>query len=167
MGHQIGCGHARSRAELGERARWTALLTSTSGGKERPLRSPGGRTGPAGVGWREGMRRRLGAAGHRDSPPLRLHGSPGERNGMYIDEKDRFYSRLATIPGIRPMPSVGDWILLHVAHPQELARRVNRKLAPGVVSIPRQVDGAVRIQVADPRTNEQLLRTLKEAVVHR
>jgi histidinol-phosphate/aromatic aminotransferase/cobyric acid decarboxylase-like protein len=86
---------------------------------------------------------------------------------MYIDEKDRFYSRLATIPGIRPMPSVGDWILLHVAHPQELARRVNRKLAPGVVSIPRQVDGAVRIQVADPRTNEQLLRTLKEAVVHR
>jgi len=54
-----------------------------------------------------------------------------------------------------------------VAHPQELARRVNRKLAPGVVSIPRQVDGAVRIQVADPRTNEALLRTLKEAVVHR
>ena len=86
---------------------------------------------------------------------------------MYIDEKDRFYSRLATIPGIRPMPSVGDWILLHVAPPQELARRVNRKLAPGVVSIPHQVDGAVRIQVADPRTNEQLLRTLKEAVVHR
>ena len=31
------------------------------------------------------------------------------------DEKDRFSSRLATIPGIRPMPSVGDWILLEVA----------------------------------------------------
>jgi len=86
---------------------------------------------------------------------------------MYIEEKDRFYSRLATIPGIRPMPSVGDWILLHVEHPQELARRVNRKLSPGVVSIPRQVNGAVRVQVADPRTNEQLLRTLKEAVLHR
>ena len=25
-----------------------------------------------------------------------------------IDEKDRFYSRLATIPGISPMPSIGD-----------------------------------------------------------
>lgn len=96
--------------------------------------------------------------------------SPAGRGGkfqMMTDEKDRFYSRLATIPGIRPMPSVGDWILLHVDHPQELARRVNRKLAPGVVSIPRQIPGAVRVAVADPRTNEQLLRTLKEAVIYR
>jgi histidinol-phosphate/aromatic aminotransferase/cobyric acid decarboxylase-like protein len=84
---------------------------------------------------------------------------------MMIDEKDRFYSRLATIPGIRPMPSVGDWILLHVEHPQELARRVNRRLSPGIVSIPRQVAGAVRVQVADPKSNETLLKTLREAVL--
>ena len=84
---------------------------------------------------------------------------------MMIDEKDRFYSRLATIPGIRPMPSVGDWILLHVEHPQELARRVNRRLSPGIVSIPRQVHGAVRVQVADPKSNETLLKTLREAVL--
>jgi|GEM_PF-578254 histidinol-phosphate/aromatic aminotransferase/cobyric acid decarboxylase-like protein len=91
---------------------------------------------------------------------------------MMIDEKDRFYSRLASIPGIRPMPSppVSDWILLQVDHPQELARRVNRKLnqgapgAPGVVTIPRQHPGAVRIPVCEPRKNEQLLRTLKEAI---
>jgi histidinol-phosphate/aromatic aminotransferase/cobyric acid decarboxylase-like protein len=81
-----------------------------------------------------------------------------------FDEKDRFYSRLATIPGIRPMPSVGDWILLQVAHPTELARRVNRRLAPGVMSVPRHVDGAVRIQVADPKTNEQLLHALRDLV---
>jgi histidinol-phosphate/aromatic aminotransferase/cobyric acid decarboxylase-like protein len=81
-----------------------------------------------------------------------------------IEEKDRFYSRLASIPGIRPMPSVGDWILLQVDHPTELARRVNRRLAPGVVSVPRHVDGAVRIQVADPKTNEQLLGALRELV---
>ena len=81
-----------------------------------------------------------------------------------IEEKDRFYSRLASIPGIRPMPSVGDWILLQVEHPTELARRVNRRLAPGVVSVPRHVAGAVRIQVADPKTNEQLLGALRELV---
>jgi hypothetical protein len=62
------------------------------------------------------------------------------------------------------MPSVGDWILLQVAHPTELARRVNRRLAPGVMSVPRHVDGAVRIQVADPKTNEQLLHALRDLV---
>ena len=81
-----------------------------------------------------------------------------------VAEKDRFYSRLAMIPGIRPMPSVGSWILLQVQHPTDLARRVNRRLSPGVVSVPRHVDGAVRIQVADPRTNEELLRALREVV---
>jgi histidinol-phosphate/aromatic aminotransferase/cobyric acid decarboxylase-like protein len=81
-----------------------------------------------------------------------------------FEEKDRFYSRLATIPGVRPMPSVGTWILLRVEHPTELARRVNRKLAPGAMSVPRNVNGAVRIQVADPKTNEGLLRALREAV---
>jgi histidinol-phosphate/aromatic aminotransferase/cobyric acid decarboxylase-like protein len=81
-----------------------------------------------------------------------------------IEEKDRFYSRLASIPGIRPMPSVGDWILLQVEHPTELARRVNRRLTPGAVSVPRHVDGAVRVQVADPKTNELLLGALRELV---
>lgn len=81
---------------------------------------------------------------------------------MVVDERERFYSRLAMIPGIQPMPSVGDWILLHVDHPTELARRVNRRLAPGVVSVPRHVSGAVRIQIADPKTNETLLGALRE-----
>lgn len=79
-------------------------------------------------------------------------------------EKDRFYSRLAAIPGIRPMPSVGDWILLQVAKPAEVARRVARKLDPDLISVPRHVQGAVRITVRDPKTNERLLRTLREAV---
>jgi len=80
------------------------------------------------------------------------------------DEKDRFYSRLAMIPGVRPLPSVGDWILLNVEHPTELARRVNRRFAPGAMSVPRQIPGAVRIQVGDPRANEQMLRALRELV---
>lgn len=79
-----------------------------------------------------------------------------------VDEKERFYSRLATIPGIRPLPSVGNWILLHVSHPTELARRINRRLAPGVMSVPRHVQGAVRILVADPKSNEQLLVALRD-----
>ncbi|MFN0244199.1 MAG: hypothetical protein ACKVWV_15020 [Planctomycetota bacterium] len=83
---------------------------------------------------------------------------------MQVEEKERFTSRLASIPGVRPMPSVGDWILLQVRHPNELARRVNRRLSPGVVSVPRHVHGAVRIQVADPKTNELLLGALRELV---
>jgi histidinol-phosphate/aromatic aminotransferase/cobyric acid decarboxylase-like protein len=81
-----------------------------------------------------------------------------------VEEKDRFYSRLASIPGIHPLPSIGDWILLQVRNPAELARRVNRRLNPGAMSVPRQVSGAVRIQVSDPRANEQLLNAIRECV---
>jgi histidinol-phosphate/aromatic aminotransferase/cobyric acid decarboxylase-like protein len=81
-----------------------------------------------------------------------------------VEEKDRFYSRLASIPGVHPLPSIGDWILLQVRNPAELARRVNRRLNPGAVSVPRQVSGAVRVQVADPRTNEQLIKVIRECV---
>ena len=79
-----------------------------------------------------------------------------------VDEKDRFYSRLATIPGVHPLPSIGDWILLQVENPSELARRVNRRLQPGAMSVPRQVHGAVRIQVSDPRTNEQVYTAIRD-----
>ncbi len=80
------------------------------------------------------------------------------------DEKERFFMRLASIPGIQPMPSIGDWILVRVDHPSELARRVTRRLIPGLVSVPRHVDGAVRVMVSDPKTNERLLRVLREAI---
>ena len=83
---------------------------------------------------------------------------------MLEEEKDRFTSRLAMIPGVRPMPSVGQWILLQVEHPTELARRVNRRLAPGVMSVPRHVESAVRIAVDEPRVNEQMLRALRDLV---
>ena len=32
-------------------------------------------------------------------------------------DKDRFYSRLSTIPGVQLMPSIGDWILMKVEQP--------------------------------------------------
>ena len=80
------------------------------------------------------------------------------------EEKERFYSRLASIPGIRPLPSIGDWILLEVARPNDLARKVNRRLEPGIMSVPRHVPGAVRIHVGDPRSNEELLKTIRELV---
>jgi len=79
-------------------------------------------------------------------------------------EKDRFSSRLASIPGVHPLPSVGDWILLRVGNPADLARRVNRRLEPGVMSVPRNIDEAVRIHVSDPKSNEDLLRTIREVV---
>jgi len=82
-------------------------------------------------------------------------------------ERERFFSRLATIAGVRPMPSINDWILLETDGPQELARRVNRRLAPGTVSVPRHVDGAVRIPVRDPKQNEELFQTIRDLVSKR
>lgn len=79
-------------------------------------------------------------------------------------EKDRFYSRLATVPGVHPMPSIGDWILLQVERPSEVARKVSRRMVPGLISVPRHVRGAVRVTVSDPKTNEQLLDILRDAV---
>jgi histidinol-phosphate/aromatic aminotransferase/cobyric acid decarboxylase-like protein len=84
---------------------------------------------------------------------------------VMAQDKERFYSRLASIPGIQPMPSIGDWILLRVESPSDLARKVNRRLAPGVMSVPRNVDGAVRIHVGSPKENEQLYRTIRELMV--
>jgi histidinol-phosphate/aromatic aminotransferase/cobyric acid decarboxylase-like protein len=80
------------------------------------------------------------------------------------DEKDRFYSRLAAIPGIRPMPSIGDWILLQVERPGEVSRRAARRLKSNLISVPRHVRGAVRVLVSDPKTNEEVVKTLRELV---
>ena len=84
---------------------------------------------------------------------------------MSDDEKDRFYSRLAAIPGVQPMPSIGDWILLQVEKPAEISRKVSRRMRGSeVISVPRNVRGAVRVMVSDPKTNEELLRNLREFV---
>ena len=79
-------------------------------------------------------------------------------------DKERFYSRLASIPGCRPMPSIGDWILVQVEKPADMARRVTRKLEPGLISVPRHVRGAVRIMVSDAKTNEKVLGVMREAI---
>ena len=81
-----------------------------------------------------------------------------------VADKDRFYSRLSMIQGVRPMHSIGDWILLQCEKPQDLARRVARRLDPTLVSVPRHIEGVVRVIVSDPKTNERLLRTIREAV---
>ncbi|HJO25909.1 MAG TPA: hypothetical protein QF730_01555 [Planctomycetota bacterium] len=79
-------------------------------------------------------------------------------------EKDRFFSRLASIPGVHPKPSVGDWILLSVEKPRELARKVNRRLNPDTMNVPRGSEQTVRVHVRHPKANEELLRTLRELV---
>ena len=78
------------------------------------------------------------------------------------DERERFYSRLATIPELRPMPSIGNWILVEVERPGDLARKLNRRMAPGLVSVPRHVPGAVRIPVRHPKDNETLIQVLRD-----
>lgn len=77
-------------------------------------------------------------------------------------ERERFFSRLATIPGLNTMPSIGSWILAEVDNPAELARKVNRRLSPGTVSVPRHVPGAIRIPVRDPKANEVLFQAIRD-----
>lgn len=97
--------------------------------------------------------------------PEGFTGRPSFARGPHDpQEKERFYSRLATIPGVRTLPSIGDWILIQVASPADLARKVNRRLAPGILSVPRHVPGTVRIHVSDPKSNELLYRTIREVV---
>ena len=85
-------------------------------------------------------------------------------NHVNSTEKDRFSSRLASIPGVHPLPSIGDWILLRVERPSDLARKVNRRLEPGVMSVPRNIGDAVRIHVGSPKQNESLFQTIREIV---
>ena len=81
------------------------------------------------------------------------------------EERERFFSRLATIPGLRTMPSIGSWILCKVDQPAELARKVNRRLEPGTLSVPRNVPGTVRVPVRDPKANEKLYQTIRDLMV--
>src|SRR5262245_23347083 len=78
------------------------------------------------------------------------------------EERERFFSRLATIPGIRTMPSIGSWILIQVENPAELARKINRRAEPGTVNVPRNVANAVRIPVRDPKSNESLFQVIRD-----
>ena len=82
------------------------------------------------------------------------------------EERERFFSRLSTIPGLRTLPSIGTWILVEVDNPADLARKVNRRLNPGTVSVPRHVTGAVRVPVRDPKNNEELFQTIRD-LLHR
>lgn len=78
------------------------------------------------------------------------------------EERERFYSRLATIPGLRTLPSIGSWILVAVDDPQELARKVNGRLAPDTITVPPRVQGTVRVPVRDPKHNEALYRAIRD-----
>lgn len=77
-------------------------------------------------------------------------------------ERERFFSRLATVPGLQTMPSIGSWILVQVDNPSDLARKVNRRLEPGTVSVPRNIPGTVRIPVRDPKSNEELFQIVRD-----
>ena len=63
------------------------------------------------------------------------------------------------------MPSIGSWILVKVENPMDVARKVNRRLEPGTVSVPRNVPGAVRLPVRDPKANETLYKTIRDLLL--
>ena len=83
------------------------------------------------------------------------------------EERDRLSCRLSTLSGVRTMPSIGSWILVGVENPTELARRLNRRLDQGIVSVPRHVEGAVRLRVRDHKRNEQLFQTIRDLLARR
>ena len=83
------------------------------------------------------------------------------------EERERLYSRLSTVPGLEPMPSIGNWILVSLEDPADLARKINRRTAPGTVSVPRQVKSAVRVPVRTPRENEQLFQIVRDLMEQR
>lgn len=85
-----------------------------------------------------------------------------EKRGAMNEERERLYSRLCQVRGLEPMPSIGSWILVTVKEPADLARKINRRVAPGTVSVPRQVKGAIRVPVRTPRENEQLFQIVRE-----
>jgi hypothetical protein len=53
---------------------------------------------------------------------------------------------------------------LQVPAPADVARKVNRRIEPGTLSVPRTIAGTVRVHVADPKRNEAFLKTLREVV---
>ncbi|MFT7663120.1 MAG: histidinol-phosphate/aromatic aminotransferase/cobyric acid decarboxylase-like protein [Planctomycetota bacterium] len=82
-------------------------------------------------------------------------------------ERERLYSRLSTLNGIQPMPSIRNWVLVETSNPRELARRINRRIAPGTVSVPRHLTGAIRIPVRDPKSNELLFGIVRSLMIKR
>ena len=80
-------------------------------------------------------------------------------------ERERFFSRLSTIPGLRTLPSIGGWILVEVDGPADLARKINRRHEPGTVSVPRNIPHAVRVPVGDPKHNEELFKTIRDLLL--
>lgn len=75
-------------------------------------------------------------------------------------EHERLCSRLSTIPGVDLLPSHGAWVLMRVSSPDSVATRLNRELFDGAVSVPRHLEGSIRIPVRSARENEQLLRAV-------
>ena len=79
-------------------------------------------------------------------------------------DKRSFSWRLSRIPGVETLPAIGDWILLRVPRPDELARRVSRQVGPGLVTVPRLVQGVVKVEIRDAWTNERLLGAIGESL---
>lgn len=87
---------------------------------------------------------------------------------MLLDhEHERFYSRLATLPGIELVPSVGQWVLLKVDEPEDFAKRLNRRLYAGAVSVPKHLEGALRIPVRDAKQNDEILAAVSALLLSR
>ena len=79
------------------------------------------------------------------------------------DEKDRFSSRLATIPGIRPLRRSATGSSWRSSSPRRSLAR-STAVSPGIMSVPRGMEGAVRVHVGDPKVNEQVIQTLRDLV---
>lgn len=92
---------------------------------------------------------------------------------MYGDqlanEKARFSQHLGRLPGLRPRPSTGDWILIETENPGDLAKKVNRRVkndSPGLqespLTVPRGIERMLRIRVGKETDNQRVFEVLQE-----
>ena len=82
--------------------------------------------------------------------------------GDHAGEKFRFTSQITRLPNLKPLPSVGDWIMVEAKDPSTLARKVCRRLWPGAVKVPRETDGLVRIPIGEPKDNDKVIEVLRD-----
>lgn len=80
-----------------------------------------------------------------------------------VSERERLYSDLSMIKGVKPYPSEANFILFKVEKPEKVYRALQKK---GILirNLDNQVKGCLRVTVGTEQENVLFLNTLKEVI---
>ena len=85
-----------------------------------------------------------------------------------IDERGRLLTAMATVPGVKPIPSDSNWILFHM---NDAADAWQYMYGQGVLvrdfSKTPDLEGMLRVTVGTPDQNDRFLEVLKEFVLNK